>query len=378
MTAGPGRCHFAVKHVGLLTLLTGCADHEPPTLAIRPPSGEIHRGEVSIPILAEPGAQVAVGIDAAPLRPLTGTTWHLETVDLSDGTHDLHIEATDTAGNTSGISLALTTDNTPPTLTLAPTGGVQGQTMGLVLRVDEPVTDLSATFLDRQRTLYPLDEGRYRALVGVAITQEPGEHPLALSATDLAGNPTEVSLPLTIAAGSFPAGGFIRLSAKQTAARKDEPSRARTRKERSDAYTVRSDAPLWDGPLRKPIEGRRTSGFGRYRTYSDGRRSYHYGTDLANITGTPVHAAAAGIALHAGWQHIFGNVVILDHGQGVSTSYNHLSAVEIEAGEVVEAGAIIGRVGSTGQSTGPHLHWGLVVDGVSVDAEQWLSPLPWE
>ncbi len=367
-----------MKHAAVLTMLIGCVDQEPPTLAIRPLSGDLHRGAVSVPVLAEPGAQVTVRIDDAPPRPLSDATWHLETAALSDGTHDLRIEATDAAGNTSAIDLALTTDNTPPALTLAPTGGVQGQTMGLVVSIDEPVAALSATFLDRRRTLYPLDAGRYRALVGVAVTQEPGELPLALSATDLAGNVAEVSLPLTIAAGTFPAGGFIRLSAKQTAARKDEPSRARTRKERGDAYTVRSDVPLWDGPLRRPIEGRRTSGFGRYRTYSDGRRSYHYGTDLANITGTPVHAAAAGVALHAGWQHIFGNVVILDHGQGVSTSYNHLSAVEIEVGEVVEAGAVIGRVGSTGQSTGPHLHWGLVVDGISVDAEQWLDPLPWE
>ena len=80
----------------------------------------------------------------------------------------------------------------------------------------------------------------------------------------------------------------------------------------------------------------------------------------------------------AGWQHIFGNVVIIDHGQGVVTSYNHLSAVSVDVGAAVAAGERIGAVGSTGQSTGPHLHWGLVVDGVSVDAEQWLMPQPWQ
>ncbi len=289
----------------------------------------------------------------------------------------MYFEATDRAGS-SALRLELTCDNTPPGLTLAPTVGQQGRTMGLVVTADEPLSALTGAFLDRQRLFYPLDDGRHRALVGIEIEQEPGEHPLSLLATDLAGNTAEVTLPVTIAPGTFPAGGFIRLSAAQTAARQDSSARAATRKERSDAYTVRTDTARWDGPLRLPIEGRRTSGFGRYRTYSDGRRSYHYGTDLANITGTPVHAAAAGVALHAGWQHIFGNVVILDHGQGVSTSYNHLSAVEIAVGEAVEAGAVIGRVGSTGQSTGPHLHWGLVVDDVSVDAEQWLAPLPWE
>ncbi|MFT5683102.1 MAG: murein DD-endopeptidase MepM/ murein hydrolase activator NlpD [Myxococcota bacterium] len=362
----------------LLLGLVGCADIQPPPLAIHPPSSDSLRGEVTVTVFAEPGAVVAARIDDGPSSPLSGPTWHIKTATLSDGAHTGHIEATDAAGNTSTVSFPLATDNTPPTLTLAPVTGTQGQTMGLVVRTDEPITALSGELLSRPRTFYRLDEGRYRALVGVEITQEPGDHPLTLSATDAAGNTAEVSIPLTIAAGTFPAGGFIRLSASQTAARKDEPSRVATRKERRDAYTVRSDVALWIGPLLRPIEGRRTSGFGRYRTYSDGRRSYHYGTDLANITGTPVHAAASGIALHAGWQHIFGNVVILDHGQGVSTSYNHLSAVDIAPGDIVEDGAVIGRVGSTGQSTGPHLHWGLVVDGVSVDAEQWLVPLPWE
>ncbi|MDG1480139.1 MAG: peptidoglycan DD-metalloendopeptidase family protein [Myxococcota bacterium] len=361
-----------------MAFLVACIDSQPPVLSVRPLSEPHHRGAVSVSIFAEPGAQVTTRIDDAPAQSLLGTPWYIDTASLSDGAHALSIEATDAAGNTSAIRLSLATDNTAPTLALAPTSGVQGQTMGLVLTSDEPVAATSATFLDRQRPLYPLEDGRYRALIGIAITQEPGDFPLTLSATDAAGNTAETTIPLNIAAGTFPAGGFIRLSKTQTAARADEPSRARTRKERRDAYTVRSDAPLWDGPLQRPIEGRRTSGFGRYRTYSDGRRSYHYGTDLANITGTPVRAAAAGIALHAGWQHIFGNVVILDHGQGVSTSYNHLSSVALTVGERVEAGEVIGQVGSTGQSTGPHLHWGLVVDGISVDAEQWLAPLPWD
>ena len=378
MTLRSAGCHFAVKRAIPFAFLVACIDSQPPVLSVRPLSEAPHRGAVSVPLFVEPDAQVTVRIDDAPPQPLSGTTWHLDTAALADGTHALSIEAADVAGNTSTLSLSLTTDNTAPILTLAPTSGVQGQTMGLVLTSDEPVAAVHATFLGRQRPLYPLDDGRYRALVGIAITQEAGAFPLTLSATDAAGNTAETTIPLSIATGTFPAGGFIRLSKTQTAARADEPSRARTRKERGDAYTVRSDAPLWDGPLQRPVEGRRTSGFGRYRTYSDGRRSYHYGTDLANITGTPVRAAAAGVALHAGWQHIFGNVVILDHGQGVSTSYNPLSSVALTAGERVEAGEVIGQVGSTGQSTGPHLHWGLVVDGISVDAEQWLAPLPWD
>ena len=145
------------------------------------------------------------------------------------------------------------------------------------------------------------------------------------------------------------------------------------RKERDDVYRHKDPEQRWAGPMLRPTGGRRTSAFGRYRTYSDGQRSYHTGTDLADVVGTPVAAAAAGVVRQAGWQHIFGNVVMLDHGQGVSTSYNHLSAVRVQVGDVVQAGDIVGEVGSTGQSTGPHLHWSLVVDGTAVDAEEWLT-----
>ena len=385
MTTKKPRCHFTVnQQIRLITILNtlllsnGCIDHQPPALAIQPPPAGVLRGEVVVGVFAEDGASLIGRIDDGPALTLRGPDWRIDGSDLADGPHVVTLQATDHAGNTASLSLPLSTDNTPPVLTLAPTQGHQGGSMALVIHSSEPLAALSGQFLERARTLYPLDETTHRAMVGVAIQQAPGEHPLTLQATDHAGNTTTHTTPIDIAPSDFPRGGFIRLSGSQIAARSDEPARARTRKERSDAYTIRSPEALWTGPLLRPIDGRRTSGFGRYRTYSDGRRSYHYGTDLANITGTPVHAAAAGTILHAGWQHIFGNVVIIDHGQGVSTSYNHLSAVAVEVGAQVDAGAHIGAVGSTGQSTGPHLHWGLVVDGVSVDPEQWLTPQPWQ
>ena len=125
--------------------------------------------------------------------------------------------------------------------------------------------------------------------------------------------------------------------------------------------------------MRLPVEGRKTSDFGRYRSYSDGSRKHHYGTDYAAVTGTPVLAAAAGTVTLAEEQIIYGNVVIVDHGHGVSTSYNHLNAITVRKGDTIGMSDQVGEVGSTGQSTGPHLHWGMTVDSVSVNAEQWLE-----
>lgn len=155
MTLRSAGCHFAVKRAIPFAFLVACIDSQPPVLSVRPLSEAPHRGAVSVPLFVEPDAQVTVRIDDAPPQPLSGTTWHLDTAALADGTHALSIEAADVAGNTSTLSLSLTTDNTAPILTLAPTSGVQGQTMGLVLTSDEPVAAVHATFLGRQRPLYP-------------------------------------------------------------------------------------------------------------------------------------------------------------------------------------------------------------------------------
>jgi murein DD-endopeptidase MepM/ murein hydrolase activator NlpD len=140
------------------------------------------------------------------------------------------------------------------------------------------------------------------------------------------------------------------------------------REERDAAYAWPHAAQLWRGPMLRPVErGRISSPFGKYRTYSDGKKSHHTGTDIAAPTGTPVLAANAGEVRFAGEQAIFGKVVIVHHGQGLSTSYNHLSRVDVAVGQRLTRGEPVGAVGTTGQSTGPHLHWGVIVGDVPVD-----------
>ena len=340
------------------------------------------RGTVALRLSASdrPGvSSLTVQIDDQPAQRIAPDTAEipLDTSGLGDGPHRLRVTAVDGSwrANTATAELVFETDNTHPALDIAEgsLAGVQGETLALYLSPSEPLSSVSGSFLGKDRVFYPVAGGLWRALVGIPIEEAVGHPPLRLELVDGAGNRTFAELPVEVSAGRFPAGGTIRLTAAQEAARRDDRSRARTRKERSDAYRLRLDEARWSAPLAEPVAGRRTSPFGRYRTYSDGRRSYHRGTDLAAPSGTPVAAAAAGVVRQAGWQHIFGNVVIVDHGQGVSTSYNHLSAVSVAVGDVVALGEEVGRVGSTGQSTGPHLHWGLVVDGVSVDAEQWLD-----
>lgn len=133
------------------------------------------------------------------------------------------------------------------------------------------------------------------------------------------------------------------------------------------ALAGRSDRRLWEGAFRVPAEGPVSSPFGVRRIYNDKPRGYHGGLDIAAPRGTPVFAGAAGRVALAGDFFYTGNTVFLDHGLGLFTAYFHLDSLAVEDGEPVAAGQLVGRVGSTGRSTGPHLHWGVYVSEVRAD-----------
>jgi murein DD-endopeptidase MepM/ murein hydrolase activator NlpD len=127
-------------------------------------------------------------------------------------------------------------------------------------------------------------------------------------------------------------------------------------------------------PLRMPLSGDPsvTSPFGYRADPFLGRLALHPGVDLAEAYGADIHAAAAGRVVHAGLAGGYGNMVEIDHGNGLATRYAHMSDVLVEEGQEVDKGAVLGKLGSTGRSTGPHLHYEVRVDGEPVDPERYL------
>ena len=130
---------------------------------------------------------------------------------------------------------------------------------------------------------------------------------------------------------------------------------------------------LWRGSWARPTAGIETSPFGTLRTYNKKRRSRHMGLDLDGDTGDAIVAGNRGRVLMAVDRFYSGGTVVLDHGQGLITMAFHMSRIDVVAGQLVDKGELLGAIGASGQVTGPHLHFTVKLDGVSVDPKQLLA-----
>jgi murein DD-endopeptidase MepM/ murein hydrolase activator NlpD len=138
------------------------------------------------------------------------------------------------------------------------------------------------------------------------------------------------------------------------------------------AYSAPFVQPAISVPSRMPLEGAQlTSGYGMRTHPVLGGRRRHSGIDLAAPTGTPVYATADGLVGRADWYSSYGLYISIDHGASMETRYAHLSRLAVAAGDNVKKGDLIGYVGSTGRSTGPHLHYEVRIDGLAV------NPIPY-
>lgn len=145
----------------------------------------------------------------------------------------------------------------------------------------------------------------------------------------------------------------------------------------ADNYATRSEVlldRLVAAPRGWPVRGMVTSEFGmRYSPFPPHDREWHTGIDIANIPFMPVQATAPGTVAHAGWRFNYGILVVVDHGHGYSTYYGHLTATKVARGAKVERGTIVGLLGDTGRTTGPHLHYEVRIRGTPVNPRWYIQ-----
>ena len=244
-----------------------------------------------------------------------------------------------------------------------------GDTISVIVTPDNPSNggNLQVTSNGKTYPVFPIAPNQYRAFIPTTPLQKSGRKVIRVS-----GDGTTRNLAVWLKWRRFPTQR-INLP----------PGKAGVKATQLELDRVKAFKALvtpqkfWNGPLVRP-NGSRVSTIYGVRRYYNGKFAnnyYHRGVDYAGGYGSPVIASAAGRVALVGKESqgfkVHGNIVGIDHGQGVTTIYMHLNRINVKEGDMVKPGQLIGGIGSTGASTGPHLHWGLYVNGQAVD------PVPW-
>jgi murein DD-endopeptidase MepM/ murein hydrolase activator NlpD len=224
----------------------------------------------------------------------------------------------------------------------------------------------------RAYPFYPLGPDRLRALIGITAVARPGAKTLLVIRKRLMAPDETATLPITVASRDF-THQSLRMSKERERLTSAPETQAAFRLVHA-ALNIESKTQLWTGLFALPVEGRVSSLYGHSRTVNRKRHwSWHRGIDIAAPAGRPVLAPNRGRVVLAGFYPLQGGAVVLDHGQGVVSVYLHLKRVACWPGDMVEKGEMIAAVGTTGFSTGSHLHSGLYVHGDPVDPLAWLT-----
>lgn len=300
-------------------------------------------------------------------------------------------------GNRFRKTLRVLVDLTPPNLELlAATRYVYANGSGAVLfRTSPDVTEAGVRVGECFFKAYRVQEGLWRGLFGIPLYA--GAFQAILVAKDQAGNESQLALSyvllerkaegktLSLSDAFLQAKVYPLLPPDMRTLPPEEAFRAVNEIMRmKNEETIRSLAsrssptPLWEGEFLQLANSKVMASFGDYRTYVYREKqvgnSIHLALDLASTTNAPVPAANHGVVLFTGPIGIYGNVVILDHGLGLTTLYAHLSRWTVKEGQQVKKGEIIGYTGDTGFAGGDHLHFAVMISGYPVDPVDWLDP----
>ncbi len=246
----------------------------------------------------------------------------------------------------------------------------EGRTARFKVQTTIPV-EVSGSFLGQElRIIASADSRRHNVLVGIPMFTGQDIYPLRLDLVDAEGTAVAIAANLQIIAGGY---GYQNITINNTellapAIESEELALM------SRVTSPFSEEKYWEASLSLPAAATMNARFGTLRSYNGSAYDrYHRGVDFAGATGTSVLAAADGIVVLADTLNIRGRATVIDHGWGLYTVYAHQNSIQVSLGEQVTSGQVIGAIGSTGRSTGPHLHWEVWLHGVNVDPMQWVQ-----
>ena len=245
-----------------------------------------------------------------------------------------------------------------------------------VVPSERPVMVRATAFGSTVR-FFPDDDGRvWRGLIGLDLETEVGPHDVAIRATQASGAPARATYTLEVEPKSFPtrrltvAPNFVNPPPEVIERIQREAAR------QQEIFTTSSEERLWQDGFLRPVPGESTSSFGRRSVFNGEPRNPHSGTDFRSGLGTPIAAPSRGRVVLAEDLYFSGNCVILDHGWGLYSFFAHLSEIDVQEGDQVGQGDVVGKVGATGRVTGPHLHWTVRLNNARVDPIALMTLFP--
>jgi murein DD-endopeptidase MepM/ murein hydrolase activator NlpD len=239
-----------------------------------------------------------------------------------------------------------------------------------ITTVDGPEDAPPVASYDGKRVMVLRADNKWLAVVGLPLSTAPGHENVQVQTGDAAQPP----IPFAVVNKQYATQSLKVAPSKVDLSDSDK---ARTEKEGERlgnamaTYSTEQPSTL---RLLQPVPGVRSSSFGLRRIFNNEPRNPHSGMDIAAPAGTPIKASADGQVIEAGDFFYFGNMVAVDHGEGLITMYGHMSQIGVQIGTQVKTGDVLGKVGSTGRATGPHLHWAVVLNQTFVDPALFLAP----
>lgn len=242
---------------------------------------------------------------------------------------------------------------------------------GGVVILDVGATDQAApeVFYRDHRVLVLPVEGQWRAIVGIPLSVEPGRQTVRLQNDKTAPHYSSFK----VQPKEYAVQHLKVPPAQVNLSKRDEQRVASERKRIDAALDTWSESMPATLQFEQPVEGARSGSFGLRRVFNNQSRNPHSGMDIAASAGTPIRAPAPGKVINTGDYFFNGRTVFIDHGQGLITMYCHLSAIDVEPGQTLDTGSVLGKVGATGRVTGPHLHWGVSLNRAFVDPDLFLG-----
>ncbi|MEI6045959.1 MAG: M23 family metallopeptidase [Chloroflexota bacterium] len=255
------------------------------------------------------------------------------------------------------------------TVNLDPGAVVQGRTLAVMVTAST-LANVSSS-LDGIKLNFVVDGSRLVAFAPVSSNAALKPQLLKTEIVDNTGVIRRFEQTVQVVAGKFDQQ-TIQLDPGVEASLGTAEDAKRERERDFGIYAEVTPTKLWDGRFTWPCNGPITTEFGSRRNYVGGGSEIHDGIDLGVAGGTPILAPQYGRVVLAELQKVRGNIVIIDHGLGLHSAYFHQSKIKVKVGDLVSPGDIIGWVGTTGLSTGAHLHWEMRLGAVGIDPQEWI------